>query len=52
MQSCELTSYPHKDPADRFIIAPTRFIDADLMTFDQKTASYAATGYLKVLANN
>lgn len=48
VQSCELLNYPHKDPADRLIIASSRSINSHLMTFDQKIIDYAEKGYLKV----
>lgn len=48
LQSSELPNYEHKDPADRFIIASSRFIDAYLMTMDQKIIDYANQGYLKI----
>ena len=50
IQSCELLHYPHKDPADRLIISSSRYINAHLITFDQKIIDYAAEGYLKVVA--
>lgn len=50
VQSCELPSYTHKDPADRLIIASSRAINAHLMTADQKIMDYAHEGYLKVIA--
>jgi PIN domain nuclease of toxin-antitoxin system len=48
MESCNLPSYDHKDPADRMIIASTREIDGHLLTFDRKILDYAENGYLKV----
>ena len=47
-QSCILSNYEHKDPADRMIIASTRSINAHLMTCDQKIIDYADKGYLKI----
>jgi PIN domain nuclease of toxin-antitoxin system len=52
VQSCELSNYEHKDPADRLIIASTKYINSHLMTFDQKIIAYAAKDYLKVVAIN
>ena len=52
IQSCELLHYHHKDPADRMIIASSRYVNSHLMTFDQKIMDYAAQGYLKVVAIN
>lgn len=48
IQSCELPNYKHRDPADRLIIASTRFINSHLMTYDQKNIDYANNGYLKI----
>ncbi len=48
IQSCELPNYEHRDPADRLIIASTRFINSHLMTYDQKIIDYANNGYLKI----
>ena len=47
-QSCTLSNYEHKDPADRMIIASARSINAHLMTYDQKIIDYADKGYLKI----
>ncbi len=47
-QSCILSNYEHKDPADRMIIASARSINAHLMTCDQKIIDYADKGYLKI----
>ena len=47
-QSCTLSNYEHKDPADRMIIASARSINAHLMTCDQKIIDYADKGYLKI----
>ncbi len=50
IQSCELPNYQHKDPADRLIIASSRFINSHLMTYDQKIIDYANDGYLKIVS--
>ena len=47
-QSCTLSNYEHKDPADRMIIASARSINAHLMTYDQNIIDYADKGYLKI----
>lgn len=47
-QSCTLSNYEHKDPADRMIIASARSINSHLMTSDQKIIDYADKGYLKI----
>jgi PIN domain nuclease of toxin-antitoxin system len=52
VQSCELLHYLHKDPADRLIIASSRYVNAYLMTFDQNIIDYGAKGYLKVVATS
>ncbi|WP_341789675.1 type II toxin-antitoxin system VapC family toxin [Rickettsia endosymbiont of Polydrusus tereticollis] len=49
IQSCFLTHYEHKDPADRFIIASARANNSYLLTFDQKIIQYANLGYLKIV---
>jgi PIN domain nuclease of toxin-antitoxin system len=49
VQSCDLPSYPHKDPTDRMITASSRAINSYLMTADQKIIDYAKEGYLKVI---
>jgi PIN domain nuclease of toxin-antitoxin system len=52
VQSCNLPAYPHKDAADRMIIASSRAINSYLMTADQEIIDYANKGYLKVLPIN
>ena len=48
-QSCDLPNYHHRDPADRLIIASSRWINSHLLTFDHKILDYAKQGYLKVV---
>ncbi len=46
VDSVNLPNYPHKDPADRLIIATARHVGAKLLTADQKILDYADAGYL------
>jgi len=48
VDSVNLPNYPHKDPADRLIIATARHAGAKLLTADQKILDYGAAGYLDV----
>lgn len=49
IESCQLPHYPHKDPADRMIIAAARHLSIALMTFDNKIIDYAKKGYLTII---
>ena len=49
IESCQLPHYPHKDPADRMIIATARHHRISLMTFDHKMIEYANKGYLTLI---
>ncbi|NRB11565.1 MAG: type II toxin-antitoxin system VapC family toxin [Rickettsiaceae bacterium] len=49
IESCELLNYPHKDPADRMIIASARETNAHLLTADKKIIDYHKQGYLKAV---
>ena len=49
IESCQLPHYPHKDPADRMIIATARHLSISLMTFDNKMIEYADKGYLTII---
>lgn len=40
----------HKDPADRFIVATARALDATLVTHDRTILRYADQGHVRVLA--
>ncbi len=40
----------HRDPADRFIVATARRLDATLLTRDQAILSYASAGHVRALA--
>lgn len=49
----ESTTLPrgiHPDPADRFLIATARMLDAILVTHDRRILNYGAEGHVKVLA--
>lgn len=47
--SCELPIPLHGDPADRFLIATAREIDARLVTVDERILTYARAGHVAVL---
>ena len=49
IESCQLPHYPHKDTADRMIIATARHHRISLMTFDHKMIEYANKGYLTLI---
>ena len=49
IQSCELPNYPHRDPADRMIIATSRINNIALMTLDRKIIDYGKEGYFKLI---
>lgn len=48
LESCGLPNYPHKDPADRLIMASSRIVGCRLMTLDEKIIEYGERGYLKI----
>ena len=50
IESCQLPHYPHKDPADRMILATSRHHSISLMTFDHKMIEYANKGYLTLIS--
>lgn len=39
----------HADPADRFIVATARHLDAPLLTADRKILTYSATGHVRTV---
>jgi len=47
--SARLPGSLHSDPADRFIIATSRFANAPLMTADQAILNYAKLGHLSAI---
>ncbi len=49
LESVNLPDFEHKDPADRFIVATARMLNAELITHDQKLVAYAKQGYVNVL---
>lgn len=48
INSCNLTNYTHKDPADRMIIATCRNINSHLITYDERILDYGKRGYIKI----
>jgi PIN domain nuclease of toxin-antitoxin system len=44
-----LIGHPPRDPADRFLIAAARALDAVLVTRDARILEYGAAGHVKVL---
>jgi PIN domain nuclease of toxin-antitoxin system len=49
IESTRLPGAPHRDPADRILIATTRLMGASLVTCDEAVLAYAARGHLRVL---
>ncbi len=39
----------HADPADRFIVATARHLDAPLLTADRQILSYSAAGHVQTV---
>jgi PIN domain nuclease of toxin-antitoxin system len=50
IESCHLPAGFRSDPADHFIVATARVIDATLMTRDTRILDYAAQGHLTAVA--
>lgn len=50
IESCSLPGAFHADPADRFLVATARFINAIIVTRDQRILKYGKQGHLKVMA--
>jgi len=48
--SCNLPGGFHPDPADRFLVASARHLNAELVTQDQKILDYGKAGYVQVLS--
>ena len=48
IESTRLPGEPHRDPADRIIIATARVLGATLVTRDAKFVSYASGGHVRV----
>ena len=49
LESTRLPGLTHKDPADRFLIATARTIEARLVTVDDIILDYGQTGHVAVL---
>lgn len=49
IESCHLPDDFRSDPADQFIVATARVIDAALMTRDRRILDYAAHGHLTAI---
>jgi PIN domain nuclease of toxin-antitoxin system len=49
IESTRLPGVPHRDPADRILIATTRLMGASLVTCDEAVLAYAEKGHLRVL---
>jgi PIN domain nuclease of toxin-antitoxin system len=50
LESTQLPTNPHGDPADRFLIAAARVHELCLLTADGKILDYGKAGYVQVLA--
>ena len=50
MQSHQLPGEPHRDPADRILIATAREFGLNLLTRDRKILDYAAAGHVMALS--
>ena len=49
IESTRLPGAPHRDPADRILIATARLSGAALVTCDARLVSYAKDGHVKVV---
>jgi PIN domain nuclease of toxin-antitoxin system len=49
IESTRLPGAPHRDPADRILIATTRLLGASLVTCDQAVLEYARKGHVRVV---
>jgi len=49
IESTRLPGVPHRDPADRILIATTRLIGASLVTCDDAVLEYAKKGHVRVV---
>lgn len=50
LESTQLPSSPHGDPADRFLIAAARIHGLTLVTADKKICAYGKAGHVQVLS--
>ena len=46
LDSASLPGFPHRDPADRFLVATARRMSIPLVTRDRKILDYADTGHV------
>jgi PIN domain nuclease of toxin-antitoxin system len=49
VESTRLPGQPHRDPADRILIATARLLGAALVTRDENILAYARHGHVKVV---
>lgn len=49
IESTRLPGAPHRDPADRMLIATARLTGAALVTCDARVLAYARQGYLRAI---
>jgi PIN domain nuclease of toxin-antitoxin system len=49
IESTRLPGAPHRDPADRILIATTRLLGASLVTCDDAVLEYAGRGHVRVV---
>lgn len=49
VESTRLPGTPHRDPADRILVATARVAGAALVTCDRRLLSYAKQGHLRVV---
>jgi PIN domain nuclease of toxin-antitoxin system len=49
IESTRLPGTPHRDPADRMLIATARLTGASLVTCDTRVLAYAKQGYVRVI---
>jgi PIN domain nuclease of toxin-antitoxin system len=49
IESTRLPGEPHRDPADRMIIATTRLVGASLVTCDERIIEYAGRGHVRAV---
>lgn len=49
IDSTRLPGDPHRDPADRILIATARFMGASLVTCDTALLTYAKKGHVRIL---
>jgi PIN domain nuclease of toxin-antitoxin system len=50
IEATRLPGDAHRDPADRFLIAQARILDAQIVTRDRQILAYAAAGHVRAVA--